>query len=335
MINLDNLFKYCDNENDCKDVLFSIGKQLGNTILHLAIKNSNKYIYKNSNEWLYLINVYYPKNPYYSNIIEFYNTVKNNHNVKIIDENVISFITSFSLGTVHGYSGLFYILDHYLNNKDKFNNYKIIVYKNSQYGILNIIQHLINRGVINKNNIIYLEKDIVYHFTSIYFISNKNHVFNKDLGNKVYNYINKYILPDRKNLSYMKSLNLPSNLDNILIIKGNNSINLTRDGVFLSDNIIKFKKKWNLTCIEPGVIDEIKLIHIIHSCSVFVVSWGTSFMKNFVYISNKCRKIIVLIMKGSNFQKQYDNLSHSLMKKFKKAKIIYKMIDSDLNDNLY
>ena len=133
----------------------------------------------------------------------------------------------------------------------------------------------------------------------------------------------------------MKSLNLPSNLDNILIIKGNNSINLTRDGVFLSDNIIKFKKKWNLTCIEPGVINEIKLIHIIHSCSVFVVSWGTSFMKNFVYISNKCRKIIVLIMKGSNFQKQYDNLSHSLMKKFKKAKIIYKIIDSDLNDNLY
>ena len=335
MINLDNLFKYCDNANDCKDVLFSIGRPFGNTMLHLAIKNNNKYIYKYSNEWLYLINNYYPNNPYYPNIIQFYNTMKNNQNVKVINEHVISFITSFSLGTVHGYSGLFYILDHYLHNKEKFKNYKIIIYKNSQNGILNIIEHLVNRGIINKNNIIYLEKNIVYHFTSIYFISNKNHIFNNDLGNKVYNFINKYILPDKKNLSYMKSLNLPNNLDKILIMKGNNSINLTGDGVFSSNNIIKFKKKWNLIHIEPGIIHEIELIHIIQSCSVFVVSWGTSFMKNFVYISENCRKIIVLIMKGSHFQEQYDSALYSLMKKYKNAEIIYKMIDSELNDKLY
>lgn len=335
MINIDNLFNYCDNSNECKDVIFSIGEQIENTMNHLAIKNSDKYIYANSNEWLYLINCYYPNHGYYPSIINFYNTIKNNlNNVIVINENVISFITSFSLGTVHGYSGLFYILDEYLNNKDKFNNYKIIVYKNSQDGILNIIQHLVNKEIINKNDIIYLEKNKIYHFRSIYFISNKYHVFDNDLGNKVSYFINKYILPDKKNLIYIKSLNLPNKLDNILIIKGNNSINLTNDGVFLSNRINNFIKKWNLTHIEPGIIDEIKLIHIIQDCSLFVVSWGTSFAKNFVYISDKCQKIIVLIMKGSTFEKQYNDMAHHLMKKFKNAEIIYKLIDNELNDNL-
>lgn len=334
MINVKNLFDYCDNSIECKDVLYLIGKSFGNTVLQVAIKNSNNYIYKYSNEWLYLINVYYPHNPYYNEFINFYNTIINKKNVQVINQNVISFITSFSLGTVHGYSGLFYIIDEYLKNKDKFINHKIIVYKNSQNGLLNIIEHFINRGFINKNNIIYLEQNIIYHFTSIYFISNKYHIFNIELGNKVSNLINKYITPDTNNLVYMKSLKLPTNLEKILIIKGSNSINLTSDGVFLNNHINNFKNKWNLTHIEPGLIHEIHLIHIIQECSIFVVSWGTSFFKNYVYISDKCKKIIVLILKNSNFHNQYNN-GYGSISKFKNANIIYKIVNNDLNFNLY
>jgi len=335
MININNIFNYCDNSNECRDVLFLIGKSYGNSMLNIAINNSNNYIYKYSNEWLYLINNYYPESSYYNELISLYNFIINKKNILIINENVISFITSFSLGTVHGYSGLFYIINEYLKNIDKFANHKIIIYKNSQNGILNIIQHLINRGAINKKNIIFIEKNVIYHFTSIFFIPNKYHIFDIELGNEVSNIINKYITPDLNNLEYMKSLNLPDKLEKILIIKGNNSINLTSDGIFLNTHINNFKNKWDLTHIEPGFIHEIHTIHIIQKCSIFVVSWGTSFMKNFIYISDNCKKIIVLILENSNFHKQYNNSINNLIKKFKNADIIYKIINNELNFNLY
>ena len=340
MFRANNIFHHCDDSTDCRDVLYSIKGAYGNTMQIVAIKECNKHVLRYSNEWLYLINnSYYNETnplPIYHNLADCLNSMIEKKEITKINENVVSFITSFSLGTIHGYSGIFNIIIDYLDNKDRFNGYKIIVYKNSQKGILNILEHLGNKGVINKNSIIFLEENIVYHFSSIVFIPNKHHIYdNEDFIKRISDLIDNYVAIDIKNVEYIKSLNLPTNMEKILVMKGNNSCNITSDGVFLDNNIYNFKKKWNLTHIEPGNIDEIELIHILQQCNVFVVSWGTSFFKNYIYVSDKCKQIIVLIS-GSAFVGQYNNSCANTFivpRRYKNAEIIYKIVDINLNED--
>lgn len=335
MINYNNIFNYCDDSTLCNNVLFSIGENIGNTMITLAVKNDNNYICTYSNEWLYLIKSYHSNNHnIYNSIINFYNTIIHKHNVSIINEETISFITSFSTGTVHGYSGLFYIISEYINNIELYKNKKILVAKNSQQGILDIINHLSNRNIINKNNIIYLDKNIIYHIQSILFIPNKCHIFNDELCNKVTNIVNKYIICDRIDINYMKSLNLPENLNKICIIKGSNSHNLTASGVIPQNNVINFANKWNITLVEPSIINEIVLIHIISKCKIFVTTWGTAFLKNYIYVSDICTNIIVIVV-GEDFINQYNFYlnTNTLLHKYKNANIIYKIVNIDLNFN--
>ena len=333
ILNINNLFNFMDHSFDGKNVLYYIGKQYGNSSLLLAINLNNNLIYKYSNEWLYLIDVYYHKSKdYYNQLVNLYHNIINNNKI-IINHDVVSFITPFSLGTVHGYTGFLNAIIYYIKNIETLKEHKIIIYKKTQKGMIDIINHLIHKNIIDSKKLIILDDNICYHFKSVYFIKNNYHVFDKDLPDIVSTqFIDKYIQPDIKNDIYMKSLELPQDLDRLLIIKGINSINITGDGIFLNKDIEKFKNRLHLTLVEPGIVDEIKLIHIIQSCSIFVVSWGTSFFKNFIYISDKCKKIIVLILQNSNFYNQYLDHKPHLSTTYKNAQIEYIVTDSSLNN---
>jgi len=338
MVNLNNLFEFCFDETESKNMLYCVGDLVGNTSLVLSIKKSNGHIMKYSNEWLYLIKVYYPKSNFYNNLIDFYyNIYGMKYEIQVINDDVIPFITSFSTGTVHGYSGIYHIICKYLENITEYKKYKILVYKNSQKGILDIITHLCNKNVIDKNKIIYIDKNIIYHFHSVKVIPNFFHVFGNEMSLKVNKFITDNMSIDRNNIKYYNSLNLPKKLTNLCIIKGTNSTNLTNDGIFKNEIIINFCNKWDLTLIEPNNLDEIKLIHCVNQCKNLIISWGTSFFKNFVYISDDCEKIIVLIMKNSNFLEQYNNAknSNSLIYKFKNAIITYLIVEQSLELNLF
>jgi hypothetical protein len=336
-VHIDNLFKFCNDSKECTNVLYIIGENFSNTFIHLAINNDNKFIYKYSNEWLYLINVYYPSE-YYIKLLELYSkTLLSKPNI-IVNENVVSFITSFSLGTVHGYTGLFNNIIYYLDNIERFKNHKIIIYRESQKGMLDIIYYLVGNKVLDKDKFIFLEKNVYYYFSSVYFIENKHHIYTNELSELISTkFIDKYIKPHHCDTIYINSIfeqyNLPKNMDKILIMKGSNSIKLTSDGTFSNEHIINFKNRMNLVLIEPGFIDEIALIHIIQSCSIFVVSWGTSFFKNYIYISDKCKQIVVLVLENSNFYIQYTNsYNNNLIHTYKNAKITYIVTNPNLSN---
>ena len=337
IVNIDNLFKFCNDSKECKNVLYIIGEKFSNTFIHLAINNDNKFIYKYSNEWLYLINYIYPSE-YYIKLVELYSkTLLSKPNI-IVNENVVSFITSFSLGTVHGYTGLFNNIIYYLDNIEKFKNHKIIIYIESQKGMLDIIYYLVDKKVLDKDKFILLEKNVSYYFSSVYFIENKYHIYNNELSELISTkFIDKYIKPHLCDTIYLNSIseqyNLPKNLDKILIMKGSDSVKLTDDGTFSNQSITNLKNRMNLPLIEPGTIDEIALIHIIQSCSIFVVSWGTSFFKNYIYISDKCKEIIVLVLENSNFYNQYTNsYKNNVIYTYKNAKITYIVTNLELSN---
>ena len=322
-MNINNLFDYCSNDLITKNkTIFYIGDMICNSIFLIAIDNEKKNIYSYSNEWLYLIKeFYYPNNSIiYNHLICNYNEILENTKIDNSFEqyNVIPFITSFSKGTIHGYSGLFWILNEYINNINIYKEYKIIVYNDSQQGILDIINYLIKINFISKDKIIYLSSKEKYLFNSIKFIPNKWHMYPNDLKLDL---IEKYfIIPNYKNLL--------SENNKICIIKNSLSNNLTSSGIIDNEIIKKFCNKNNLFFCEPSFMNEIDLINILYNSKIFIASWGTSFFKNYIYISDKCEKIIVLIF-GNDFITQYNNYINEkkLLCKFKNAAIIYHIVD--------
>ena len=76
-------------------------------------------------------------------------------------------------------------------------------------------------------------------------------------------------------------------------------------------------------------MSEIVLINKINRSRIFVTSWGTAFFKNYVYISNKCEKIIVLVI-GDAFIKQYHN-DTNVQTTYKNAIITYHIVNKNLD----
>ena len=297
----------------------------------LAIKDN--VILSKSNEWLYLLNrPYYPdKGPYKDIVKLFYimNSIKNNS--ILIKEKVITFVTSFSYGTVHGYAGFFFILLEYLKNYEKYKDYKIIFLENSQNGIKQIFQNAVNKKLINKDKVIFIKPNQIYLIKELLIIPNKHHnIMGTKLADSIFDYI-------KKNFSHMRSIknyerfNLSSDLNNVCIIKNNKTCNTNNDGSYNSDNLINFSKNNNVCILNPGKTHEVGIILAINTCTIFICSWGTAFMKNYCYISEKCKKIIVLVHQNKYLKEYNSHVERNiLIKKFKNAHIIYK-IRNDLN----
>ena len=319
------LFENLNNLKTVKNIIYFIGDNIGNTKLILSYENNNKKICAYADEWLYLINVYYQQNhPYYSFLVNNYNDLISSDvtDKSFSDYDVIPFITSFSTGTAHGYSGIFYILKEYINNIEHFKNYHIAIYIDSSQGILDIINHFININIIDRNKIIKLSSSKKYLFKSIHFISNKWHQYPITLNLKL---IKRYIVNKDKSSEYL------NNCSKICIIKNSGSINKTESGIVPRKKAEYFSNRNNLRFIEPTEMNEIDLINTLFYTTLFVVSWGTAFFKNYIYLSNRCKKIIVLVI-GSDFITQYNNYrkENILFNKYKNADIVYHILDYNL-----
>jgi len=326
-MNIENLFDYClDNNETQNKTIYFIGDIIENSIFTISIDNNTDKIYSYSNEWLYLLKpLYYPSNTcIYDNLITYYNTIINNKNLNYsyAELNVIPLITSFSKGTLHGYTGLFFMLNEYINNINNYNNYYILVYLDSQQGLLDIINHFVDINIINKEQIIYISSNVQYLFNSIKFIPNEWHAYPLNLNIEL---VDKYMI---KQNNY-----LPLENDKVCIIKSSLSDNRTSCGIINEEVINLFCIKNNLYFLEPTKMNEIELINRIYNTKIFVASWGTAYMKNIVYISNMCEKVIVFII-GDDFINQYNSTKHYMSTKYKNAIISYHIVDTELNINL-
>jgi len=323
-MNINNIFDFCLDLNESKNkVIYFIGGMIQNSLFTIAIDNDSKKVYSYSNEWLFLIKRYYPSNlEYYFSFVSYYNNIVSTNELdnSYSSYDVIPFITSFSNGTVHGYSGLFFILNEYINNYENYKDYKILVYKDCQQGILDIINHFVNKNIMNEEKIIHISSNKQYLFSSIKFIPNKWHMFPNNLKLEL---IDNYIV---------EKDNLTLDNDKICIIKSSRSTNVTCDGIVSFETIERFCNKHNLLLVEPTKMNEIQLINLINKLKTFVTSWGTSFLKNYIYISDKCEKIIVLII-GTNFLNQYNSFKENgnVQTKYKNATISYHVVNFDLD----
>ena len=245
-------------------------------------------------------------------VVKIANNVNNCENKKYIDEDVISFITKCSVGTVHGFVDIYLSIIHYLKNIDKYKDYKILVYKNSCQGIFDIIYHLCHMNVLDRNKIIYIEEKIVYKFRSIcQYMADCE--FQKSRISKYYHtednffkeiklFIDKYFI---YKWNYLNPINYY--IENVAIIKeisSKSSVSGWNDGFNIND-INLFCKKYNYTLVKPESMNEVTLINILNNCKNFVASWGTAHHKNIVYLSENCKNINIFVKKNSRYLSEY------------------------------
>ena len=299
---------------------YFIDKNSGN---NLAIDDKNEII-NYSNDWLYLIN----RNIDDLRILQNY-IVNNTENSLIIHENVIPFITSFH-SSVHAFCGIASILLEYVNNIHNYKDLKIIIYKNLQKGVLDLILYFCDIGFIDNSNIIYIEPNIIYKFDNITIIPNKLHSYFEDITirDNIINLFEKYILS--KNIILQNKYRTNS-YKNIAILKHSKNCVTSSFGIVNFDAAYNFTKKNNFELIELLDFNEIQIIQIINNCENIIFSWGTAFMKNFIYISDSCITVTVFII-GNEFINEYNHcINHNiLVKKFKNAEFIYKILNYDL-----
>jgi len=298
--------------SDC-NYIYSATK-LGNSSVNIAFKRNKVYMY--SNDWLSIIYEHYKlKNSHmYNTLSKLYSDNVNKADGHRIVGNSVLVSTSFSSGTVHGYVGILNILAELNTQTKEYDNY--IVHENAQQGIKDLI-NIILKG----KNIVFIKPDVKYVFASLTLIPVVHHNFHyiteiEYIKAMVQPMLDKFIFNIAPSQTY----------ENICILKSSTSDNLTLQGVFNKHEITKFSDRLGYKFIEPTDYNEADYARLIYYAKNIVFSWGTTFMKGLLYISENCDTITVLIHK--EFKDQYHRVVSSYAKEYKNISIRYILLDT-------
>lgn len=300
-------------ELNIKELYYYIGLPFKKSCLFpIIINKNNNNINEYSND-----NIIYKKHDYFENNNNFNeymkNIVKNINNCnpeKIKGQNVL-LITSWSIGTGHGYAQLYNILIHYFKLYNlELSSHNFIVYKNSQKGIKEIINFL-----IPNNRIIYLEENKYYDIENLIIIkptfSNFLMEFNKILQPFLYKFF------------FSTFTNIINNKKKICIVKTNNDVSMSENRDFDYQSVSTYCKKNNYLLIDHSKLTEIQIMELIYNCEDLLLSWGTTHFKHYIYISEICKKITILVLNNSGYEYEYKFMNNFKINKFKNANIIY------------
>jgi hypothetical protein len=186
------------------------------------------------------------------------------------------------------------------------------------------IKELIELSV-PKDKILYIDGDNLYDFEHLTLIPIRSHLIHFSPSELLY--LQQTITPFLNDLLF--KIESPVN-EHIAVIKSSKSSNVTNDGIFMHDEIVNFCNKNMITLVEPTDYSEDNYAQIIHGAKKIIFSWGTTFMKGMLYISDNCKHIDVLVY-GEVFQTQYNlNLvsSNPFPQKYKQSTIKYNLISS-------
>jgi len=203
---------------------------------------------------------------------------------------VIPFISHFHTG-VHAYSGIYSILFNYITKLKPNDEYKIVIYEGTQTGILEILY-----SFFNEDKIILLKQNTVYKFLEIKLIPNSLHSF-----------LENHIISEEISKLIMEKIKIKNNNiypKKIAIIKTYESSVTSTMGSIDKKTAIDYCNTNGFKLIEPSEVGEVLLANYINNCEEIIFSWGTTFMKNFIYLSEKATNAEVLIF-GEPFKYEY------------------------------
>ena len=281
----------------------------GSSIIHYAYNDDG--LFKYSTDFLHI-----RSHNGDTMIVNYYNQNKDRDVTKYIDEEVVSFISSFTNGSVHGYAAVWIFILHYLKNNL---THMVLLSTKTQDGIRQLVAHC-----IGEDKIITLDTHEVYQFRRIHFIPVTEMHFSDTFWKK-------------NNPSFVKLLINPrfdnEGKSNLCLMKVNSAT--TGIGIIPLDQAKTFCHKNNLYLLRPFEHNEIETANLLWNCESVVFSWGTTYYKNLRYIGDKCRNIYVIITPGFIHQEYHPRKnrpdSHTY-KRYRNADVKYLTYISNISE---
>ena len=243
----------------------------------------------------------------------------------------VSLITTWSIGTGHGYAQIYDILINfkrlYSNFDDK--KYKFLVYKNTQKGINDIINYF-----IPTDQIIYIDPEKVYKIDN--FLHLRGNSSNK-LDNIDFRF-HEFLVPFFQENYYNKFDKNKPTYEKICIVKNDGEkTNVSSDRGFSYEELKSFCDINNYYMIDHSSTNMIDIIYLINNCEEILLSWGTAFFNHYIYISDKCKIISNFILENSGYHiYEYNRMGEFFkanLSQFRNAVINYYIVDKYLKNN--
>ena len=304
-----SILDFCrdDTQIACKYIF--LGQLWGNSTVSVAFDTES--IYKYSCDWLYLIVSYLHASPtpgIYNDLFNVFQNCRSVQGCRIPGRSVLV-STSFSSGTIHGYIGILEVL---MSLNGPYDTY--VVHQNAQHGIKDLIEL-----AVPSEKIYYILPDTLYDFDDLTLIPVRTHSIHfseAEYGTiqAITDFVHRLLF----------SIECPLS-DTVVVLKSSTSANLTGDGIFQYEDIMTFSNQKGWPFIEPIEHKEDEYARIIHGSKRLVMSFGTTWTKGMLYISDRCEQIDVII-NGSTYQEQYNAFlgsSHAFPSRYKNAAIIY------------
>ncbi len=297
---------------------------------NICIDKNTYNVITESNEWLYLIpggNGKQKAEDMKQHIIAHL------QDVVVIHKKILPFMTG-TINGLHAFCSIYYILFEYLYNKTKYEKYNIVVYSHLQQGVKDLVQFFID-------DILYIDADIIYEFDEVCIIPCKLHSYfeNIQIRDQIVFMIQDKIL--NSSLLTLTKYQIDDTLKNknMCILKPQGAVGSSPLGCLKKTTIDFFVDKTGYMLVEPVDYNEIQLIQILQQCgTILVLSWGTVFQKNFVYIGDQVLKVIVL-MTDRDCIHQYNDLKNRkiLFDTFKNANFYYIQVEESklYNETFY
>ena len=234
----------------------------------------------------------------------------------------IPFVTAFSKGTTHGYAGLWTILLSYVTDHtlQRLPPQKLLVYENSQKGVLDIIDLFASKGFIDPTAVLRIKDSQTYCFDAMYLFPVRTHDMATQehaatFGLDISRFVHTHFIKDRR-----------TSQDTVAVLKVGTTT--TNAGVLTGDDVKRLAQKHpGLVLLAPDILNsELEIMEGIGGCRTFVTTWGTSFFKNYVYVGNRCTSIVVYVV-GEKLREQFARLTRNdvLIKRFRNAKVQYRV----------
>lgn len=221
--------------------------------------------------------------------------------VELLD--CIPLIPSYSSG-LHSFSHCFSILQKYVTSQYGFS---LLVPNQIQSWMQAIFKHLEFCHGFDPKLIIRLEPNIVYTIKNLHLIPNRIHAFTEATPLTP---INEFV----KNYLSLTDF-IPAYIFKYKAIALIKTKGYTSDiGIFEPEDVKLFCKFNDLRPLEISSMSEIKLINILQHCEYAVFSWGTTFLKNYIYLTynTKAKGIFVIITADFSHEYEYLRLTNTL-----------------------
>ena len=322
------LREHCDAARAGRDVLYGLSSRVANLttpVLAVSRKSGRCFIYSNDLLSAWRWGASGPGQstlPPLADLFEDLRAYPGTYN-RTVAGLVVPLVTAFAGGTTHGFAAFWRLLAAFVENSMNAANATAAVYARSQAGMLDIIQKARDLGLVRR--VAFLEPDVVYRFDAVrLFPVAKNTWGDPETARVVSRFVQAhFVSPQTQSTGAVAVLKTAGAADGGAAYAQNRF-----DGLLAPRDVRRVLNETGARLLAPAALGELGLIDAIAHAATFVASWGSAAHKNFVYVGDACRAIVIYVprSKRKEYETGFGRRRHGLPTTFRNARFEYRTL---------